>query len=454
MKFKVISLSLIGVFLLTAGLGCDTGITTQQQEKLDPITLEYWRVWDSEDTFRSIVSSYRALHPNVHINYRKLRYEEYERELVDAFAEGRGPDIFSINAGWVGRYANKIMPLPPETTMAYQHTEGKIKKETTTEFISRPSITPAQMKQQYIDTVADNAIVDGDIYGLPLAVDTMVLFYNRDLLNNAGITTVPRYWDEEFLGQVKRLTATNDTGELVQSAVPLGTSDNIERYSDIVALLMQQNGATMIDEEGRVSFHRAPSGADSAPGLEALRFYTDFANPMKDVYTWNDERPNSLEAFLSGQTAYFFGYAYHIPQIEARAPRLNWGVSNMLQIKGAPREMNSANFWLETVSAQTSHADAAWDFIQFAARAENVKGYLDAARKPTALRSLIDQQRADPVMGVFADQLLTARTWYKGNDYESAEVIIGDMIDQTLLDPEKLPQISTAAARKIQQTIK
>jgi len=57
------------------------------------------------------------------------------------------------------------------------------------------------------------------------------------------------------------------------------------------------------------------------------------------------------------------------------------------------------------------------------------------------------------VTGVFAGQTLTARTWYHGKDYNSAEVIFGDMIDQALMDPDKLPQIGTAAARKIQQTI-
>jgi len=147
----------------------------------------------------------------------------------------------------------------------------------------------------------------------------------------------------------------------------------------------------MITPDGQVAFHRAPTGSNSAPGLEALRFYTDFANPLKDVYTWNKDRPDSLEAFLSGQSAYFFGYAYDIPDIQTRAPRLNWGVSPMLQLKVKDNpQINFANYWLETVSAQTAHTDEAWDFLQFATRAENVKSYLSATGKPTALRSLIN----------------------------------------------------------------
>ena len=339
--------------------------------------------------------------------------------------------------------------------MAYSVVKGTLKKEEVTELRTTKSIALAQLREQYLDAVYDNAVIGGQIYGLPVSVDTLVLFYNRDLLNNAGITSAPRYWNEEFLADVKKLSKQDADGKLMQAGVALGTSNNIERYSDILSLLMMQNGAEMVTPEGVVAFHRAPAGSKDnyAPGLEALRFYTDFANPVKEIYSWNKDLPNSLEAFIEGRLGFFFGYSYHLPQIKARAPRLNFGVSPMLQIEGNPTAINFANFWLETVSNKSAYQAEAWDFIQFAVRAENVQSYLAKAGKPTALRALVNEQMNNGAMSVFAGQLLTARAWYKGRDYNAAEVILGELIDQALLEPTKMQNLIGVAARKIQQTI-
>lgn len=455
LRWKISIFILLIVFFMTTAFGCRDTVSTEEAVKIQPITLNYWRVWDSSDAFDNIIQVYQSIHPNITIKYKELRYDEYERELIDAFAEGRGPDIFSIHAGWSRRYQNKIKPLPEQITMAYPVVKGTIKKEQTVELSTNKSLSLEQLRDDFVPAVYDTAVINNQIYGLPLSVDTMALFYNRDLLNNAGITEIPRYWNDDFLQDIKKLTKKNDQGDIVQAGIALGTSDNIERYSDILSLLMMQNGAEMIDAQGRVSFHKKMTGSSSdySPGMEALRFYTDFANPIKEVYTWNSDMPNSLQAFIDGSSAFFIGYAYHMADIKARAPRLNFGVSNMLQIQDSPMNINFANFWLETVSAQSQHSDEAWDFVQFATKAENVKSYLDSTNNPTALKSLINDQLENSNMKVFASQLLTAKTWYIGKDYNAAEVIIGDMIDQALFDPKQLSRIMQTAASKIQQTI-
>ncbi|MFA6534595.1 MAG: hypothetical protein WCT37_05530, partial [Patescibacteria group bacterium] len=85
-KIKLSVLVLLFVFLTTAGLGCKS---TVPPEATKPVTLKYWRVWDSQDDFAAIISAYRAMHPNVNIEYRTFRYEEYQNALLEAFAEDR-----------------------------------------------------------------------------------------------------------------------------------------------------------------------------------------------------------------------------------------------------------------------------------------------------------------------------------------------------------------------------
>ncbi len=454
-KTKLSIIILFFTLVTISGFGCKGKVSKEAEQKIQPITLNYWRAWEGRDAFGEIIKKYNVLHPNIKVNYKKFRYEEYEKELLEAFAEDRGPDIFSVHSGWVRRYENKITPLPPVISMAYSVVKGNIKKETTVELRKSKSISPAEVRNDFLDVVYSDAVVENEVYGLPLSVDNMVMFYNRDLFNNAGIIAPPRYWNEEFQKDVKALTKEDADNFIVQSGAALGTSSNIERYSDILSLLMMQNGAEMIGEGGNIAFHKIPAGMDKSyvPGLEALRFYTDFANPVKEVYTWNQDMPNSLEVFSQGRLGIFFGYSYHIPMIKSRAPRLNFGISRMLQIDGG-REINFANYWVETVSAKSAYPQEAWDFIQFASRPENVVSYLEKTGKPAALKSLLSAQMADEELKVFAEQALTATNWYKGNDYNTAEVIIGEMIEEALRDPDNMHKALNSAAKKAQQTVK
>jgi len=457
---KILIGAFIPIFLITGGLGCKT----QSQavvEATKPIELVWWRVFDGTDTIGPLIQKYNAIHPNIGIIYRKLRPEEYEKELLDALAEDRGPDIFTIHNTDMLKYQSKLTPMPAEITMPYLVTTGTVKKETTVELRKEKTMRFDQLRNLYLDVVADDVVlphrtqdgaISNKIFGLPLAIDTMVLYANRDLLNSAGIAEPATTW-EQFLDQVTKLTKLSAKGDLLQSGVALGTSENVERATDILSVLMMQNGAVMT-QNGGIYFNQIPAGSDRTepPGAQALRFYTDFANPTKEAYTWNADMPNSLDSFVAGTSAYFFGYAYHLPTIKARAPKLNLVVSGLPQIDPAS-PTNFANYWIEGVSAKSTHVGEAWDFVQFITRRENVGAYLSLAKKPTALRALIQTQSENEDMTVFASQLLTSKSWYKGKDWSAAETALKEMIN-TVLNGEKIPleAINLGAAR-VAQTI-
>jgi len=457
MNRKITILSLLMVLILTSGFGCK--ISSKETKKAtEPITLSYWRVFDGPDTFKPIIDKYNALHPFIKINYRKLRYTEYEDELLNALAEDRGPDIFSIHNTWIRKYKTKIAPMPTEITMAYPVVSGSVKKELTTEIKTTRSISTNELRDKFVDVVSHDVIIDNNINALPLSVDTLALYYNKDLFNNAGISQAPLYWNKEFLQDIKKLTKQDPRKGIIQSAIALGGSSNIERFSDILSVLMMQNGATMM-EDGQVLFNTIPEFAQQtnySPGLDALRFYTDFSNQIKESYSWNDELPNSLDMFISGNLAMFFGYSYDLPVIKTQAPKLNFSISYLPQIEGnPPTNINFANYWVETVSQKSAHINEAWDFIQFMTKAENVKEYLDKANKPTALRSLINTQKnKNNDISIFIDQVLTAKSWYLGKNVIAAEKAMKEMIDRiNNKTEERLKDIIGKGAAKIQQTI-
>lgn len=458
--------ALLGVLLLT-GQGCFGG-GGGAAAQLEAVELEIWGVFDDQDAYEAIRDSYRALHPNVKITYTEFRFDEYEEELIQAFAEDRGPDIFMVHNTKMGEFENLLLPMPPTVTTSIQEQRGTIRREvvTVTTENRTPSIRDitssfvAQVPEDVVRSYQPDPKVSAEerIFGLPLALDTLALFYNKDVLDSAGIANPPSTWTQ-FQEAVIALTTYDNVGEVLQSAAAMGTSENVERATDVLSLLMMQNGTEMTDERGRVAFNLVPEALeneDIIPGLDATVFYTDFANPTKQVYTWNDTFPSSFEAFANGDTAFFFGYSYHVPLLRTTAPKLNFGTASVPQISQGEgeAEVNIANYWIHGVSKNTEFEDWAWDFLIFAADEENVMTYLNETRRPTALRNLISEQLDDEELAVFVEQVLTARSWYHGSDAEAAEQALLDLIDTILTNPERPDDALNDAARKVGQTYK
>lgn len=449
----IAALSLIS--LLGAGCG---GPTAAQVAASKPAKLVIWRVFDSEDNLRPIMSAYQKLHPNVSFEYREFRSGEFKNELLRAFAEGTGPDIFSLNNTWLGEYQSLITPLPPSLKIPYSEVRGTIKKETVYTIKEQPSLSLRALKTEFVDVVSQDVVrpykanakasETDTIFGLPLSVDSLALYYNKELLNTAGFPEPPKTWTQ-FQDQVSKLTKIGTNNEIVQSGAALGTSKNVERASDILSVLMMQNGTQMTDDRGGASF---ASGDQTRHvlGLDALSFYTDFANPTKQVYGWNKDQPNSFDAFTSGKTAFFFGYSYHAPLIRAAAPKLPFAISTLPQIEGA-KVVNYANYWIDTVAKSSKNSNFAWDFIQFETNADQAAIYIKTAQKPPARRALINSQMQDEILSVFASQVLTAKSWYKGNNAVVAENALLDLITASLAGEDPQKAISQAQI-KVNQT--
>ncbi len=459
---KFFTFLLVGVVLVTTGAGCFGGGTSTGTASTAKITLKYWRVFDTDDTMKGIIDGYRKLHPNISIDYKIFRPEEYETELIKALARGEGPDMFSVHNDKLGEFKDLLTPMPPTLNVSYLVTKDTLRKETVLE--AREEATPSQkaFKQNYIDAVASDVIIDYQpnedtavaprIFAVPFAVDTLALFYNKALLNAAGIAEPPKNWDE-MLADVPKLTKIDAAGKITQSGAALGTSDNVESVADIMSVLMMQNGTPMEDDRGRVAFDTVPQGTpqDVQPGLDAVRFYTDFANPTKQVYSWNSDFPASREAFANGQAAFYLGYSFDVPLIESAAPKLDYGIAPLPQIAGG-KQVNFANYWAEGVSKTSKNADYAWNFLLYAANGDNVKSYLSTAKKPTALRTLISDQLEDETLGVFSSQLLTAETWYHGADADAMVRAFKNLADTILGGTNEPEKALGEAARVVGQT--
>lgn len=380
MKKKLLPLVILILVLPLVGLGCK-GLSKEEQAATQRVTLEYWTVFDDVDALQAQIDKYKADRPYLTINLKQLRVDEIYPRLLEALAEDRGPDIISVRNRWMTFYKPKLAAMPAsvsDTTVLVEKTT--LGTKTTVNTVSQNLLTPSQLEKEYVQAVKNDVVMDDKIYGLPLSLENMALYYNKDLLDRAGIAEPPKTWDD-FVEAVKKLTKFNKTsGSIVQSGAALGTSNNISGFEDIIYILFKQSGINLI-KDGRVNF----STRDQAnPAISVMNFYTDFANPSRDTYTWNQDMAMSLDKFISGSLAFFFGYSYHYPVIKSRAPQLNMAVLPMLQLN-PEQPVNVANYWVQAVTDKSKYKNEAWALLNYLAHSKVTKDYLDQSGRPAGL---------------------------------------------------------------------
>ncbi|MBI2003564.1 MAG: extracellular solute-binding protein [Parcubacteria group bacterium] len=379
------------------------------ETKVERVELEFWGVFDQPAAFNEAIRIFRQANPNVNIRYVPFSFEEYEKAVIDALASGRGPDIWFIQNTWLPKHKDKLSSLPQDD------------KELNYKLFN--------FRQDFVDAAEADLVDNGQIYALPLYVDTLALYYNKNLFNSAGIARPPANWDD-FNEAVKTLTKFDSKGNITTSGAAIGTARNINRSTDILMLLLLQSGSQMIDRTRNEATFAAPAGFQRV-GETALEYYTDFANPAKSVYTWNDSQFYSIDAFTTERTAMMFNYSHHIPTIRSKAPRLNFDVALMPQPKNSSVRVDYANYFAPAVSAASKNKDAAWKFLLYLSSREGALSYLRETLRPSARRDLIDFQKTDPDLGVYAQQALTARGWYQV-DSGAIEKIFADMIEDVV----------------------
>lgn len=436
-----------------------TGVLKGKPATVAPVRLTVWGTADDEKAINALIAKYRQTRSYATITYAQVRPEDYSQQLISAWAQGTGPDIFFVPSSWIGQMsALYSVPMPANLTVP-QIMVSKGLFGTTTKVISNPKAAPslATLDTTFIEAVTDNVVRGGQVWGLPLSVDTIVTYYNKDLTNNAKIFEPAKTWSElQTHINSNHLTITDEQGKIVQSGVALGTANNLPYATDLLTLLMMQNGSPMTTPNRQAYLNDAAS-------LQALAFFLSFAEPKKNNYSWDPSLTNARNAFLEGKVGYFFGTMADRDVIKASG--LNWGVAPMLHIRETgdndgvtktERYIDSAQYQVAMVSkasAAAGRSTQAWSFVEFVTQAGNVNPYLQLTGRLPAQLALLTQQKDDPDVGVYVKQLLSAKSWYLGNDGPGVEKILQELIADALTEKSTTQELLDLVNKRIQATL-
>jgi multiple sugar transport system substrate-binding protein len=402
---KKLTAILVSTLLVLSISGC------KKQQQVGPapeqITLTYYKLFENEENFENTFNKFQSQNPNVQIIYKKfVDPERYIETIIDEIAEGGGPDIMSVPNTWIRQNYKKLTPAPE--TLA----------------------TPEIYRDLFVDIAAqDNILTDSEgvekIYGLPLTVDNLALFYNdkhfEEVIPERGKPSTT--WTG-IVQDVQRLNKQNSSSldKFDRSGISLGRSDNISRAADVFYLMLMQNDVDFYNKQ-----FTATNFATKNETSDVLKYILSFSDEEQPNYSWNKfiADPTSPEKevtpFALGKTSMIFGYSSqykNILNVIDSNKKAGKDTISIGDVKIAPIPQTSldgervtlAQYYTETVSRNSKHPEAAWKLITFMAQEDNLEKWYKKDFKPTSLRSLIPKQRSNPIFGTFIEQIGYSRT--------------------------------------------
>jgi multiple sugar transport system substrate-binding protein len=404
------------------------------------VTLTFAGAWDTDKQWETVIQNFRDYEIkkrglNVLVQYEQLDKYNYEDILLDRMLNKKSPNLFLVYNTWVPKYKNRIEPMPS----GY--------------------LTLDQFAKYFPQVAQKDLVADGKIYSVPAYIDTLALYYNKDMFANAGIIEPPTTW-AEFATDVEKLTVPGKSGAITRLGATVGGAANVDASSDIVMLMVMQNNLKSANTNGNlVSFN-------TAEAKNAVKFYTDFADPSSKFYTWNyQDQTYSVDHFVNLHAAMSINYSDEIQNINDKTGgSLNYAVAPVPQ-QYPNDKVNYASYWTPVVSNDatcveekgvTVKCDAlAWDFMQYIATDKNIAPYIEATGRPAASLTLAKTQaeKDGSKLAPFASQILTAKSWANVDNTKNKTTLV-DMLDSIITPDKQKKSTVTDAVAKARGVIK
>lgn len=207
--------------------------------------------------------------------------EAFKAQIALDLASGTGADIMNIDGIWVGEFvtAGYLEPLDQ---------------------LVGPEIHDWEGWDQIPEAVQANMSYEDQLYGIPAGTDGRVLYFNRDLFEQAGL---PSDWQPTSWAEILETAETlrDELPDVTPLQINAGTAMGEATTMQAVLPLLAGTGERIYDEDSGTWL------GDSSELQEVLELYadiyTDDALGSTDLQIQGDGRDRSFEAFAAGQIA-------------------------------------------------------------------------------------------------------------------------------------------------------
>ncbi len=358
---------------------------------------------DSVDSLLAQIETNR--HDFDQVRYTYIDPALYEQKLLEGFASGTGPDLFLVPQESLLAQTSHIAPIGYST------------------------LSQRAFKDRFVQE-GELYLKDSGALALPLTIDPLVLYWNRDMLANGGIAKPPSFWDE-LVTLAPKLSVRDSKGTVTQSAIALGEYRNITNAKAILSALFMQAGDSIVSRDADGNPYASLAAENSSltsAGPSAIRFYTQFANPINTIYSWNRALPESQKAFLAGSLAFYVGFASEAAGLRAQNPNLNFDVAPLPQTRDIKNKLTYGAMQAISVPKTTHNLSGATAVALELVSDANLAYLADKLGLPPVSRADLSSQPPSAAQQVFYASALIARGWLDPAP-EKTNTIFQDMIE-------------------------
>jgi multiple sugar transport system substrate-binding protein len=316
-------LLIAGAALLAAG--CSPRTT-------DATVVRFWAMGREGEIVTSLIPEFERTHPGIRVLVQQLPWTSAHEKLLTAFAGDATPDICQLGNTWIPEFGALGALEPLDARLA------------------ESSVDP----RDFFGGIWDTNVLGGHAYGVPWYVDTRLLFYRRDLLEQAGVASAPASWPE----WIRALAAIKARAGPDRYAILLPMNE----FEPLLALALQQDDPLLRDN-GRYGNFSSP-GFRRALGLYVEMFRQGYAPPVTAA-----QMSNVWSEFGRGTFAFYISGPWNIGELERRLPpalQSTWSTAP-LPGPGGPGASIAGGSSLVLFRASRAK-DAAWKLIEYLSR--------------------------------------------------------------------------------------
>lgn len=323
-----LAMLLVSVLILGSLSGCATGASDEAPASEEPVTIKYMTFSAAPnhiEDLEAMIAAFEAEHPNIRVDYEAVGWNDYFTKLQTLVASGTAPDTFELNYENFVTYASKDALYDMDTLIA-----------------ADDAFDPAVFNTMALEAFTH----EGKQYGLVESFSNVVLFYNKDLFDAAGVAYPEADWTwEDELAAAEQLTDA-DKGIW-------GTYSPIQFWEFYKTI--EQNGGQILNED------KTEVLIDSPQNVETLTWMIDKIE--KYGVTPTDAQMSGQsdgDLFKSGKIAMLRSGIWMFDAFSEAD--FAWDIAL------EPGNTQKAHHFFSNgvaISKETENAEAAWEWVKF-----------------------------------------------------------------------------------------
>jgi multiple sugar transport system substrate-binding protein len=388
----------------------------------DKVEIRYG-MWDRNQlpATEEIIKNFEAQNPDIDVEIELTPYKQYFVKLNAAASGGVTPDVFWMNMPNFSTYAKHGLLAPIDTYL-----EG-----------SKTNIN------DFVQSSVQAYNANGNQYGIPRDIDSIAVWYNKELFDKAGVAYPTNDWSWEDMKEkaAKIKTATDDS----IYPIMMNLTDGQETYFNLIL----QSGTEIVADNKK---------STNVASQDAITTYKKVQELMNKGLLPNAQQISELsmsELFQSGRAAIAYSGSWNsLPFSTNQKISDHIGVVTMPKIK---RHAGVSHSLAHVMSNNTDHKEEAWRFIEYLSsdEAQTILGSSRTAipAKITASQSWVESfDNVD--VSAYTQSLKTAHQYPTAANTAKWHSILNDGMKKVWLgaDPEQvMPQVSKRIDRVLKK---